>query len=134
MDEHLQRHVRRQCHPFHLVGRQFAGQNDTLDAKPLYERDAARLGQRHLRRGMQRQSGGHAVDQTGQPQILHDDGVGAGCGNGADEADGLGQLVGEDKGVEGDVAAHVALVEVAHHRGQLFEAEVGGAVAGIEGR
>ena len=45
---------------------------------------------------------------------------------------GLGELIGEDEGVEGDVATHVVLVEIFHYVGELFDSEIGGAVSGVE--
>ena len=55
-------------------------------------------------------------------------------GDRASETHGLGQLVGEDQRVEGDVAADVAAVQIVEDLGQLFQREIGGAMAGVEVR
>ena len=77
VDEHFQRHVGARRDLADVVDRQFAGQNHALDAQPADEFDAARLGQRHLRRAVDRQLGSQPVHQPRQTQVLHDHGIGA---------------------------------------------------------
>ena len=72
----------------------------------------ARLGERHLRRAMDRQLRGQAANQPDQAQVLHDHRIGPGCDDRRKQFRRLGQLVGKDQRVEGDVAAHIAAVQI----------------------
>src|SRR5207253_741558 len=72
----------------------------------------ARLRERHLRRTVNWQRGRQAMNEPGQAEILHDDGVRASKGDRLQETHRLGQLVGENQRVEGHVTADVAIVQV----------------------
>ena len=115
------------------VGRgQFAGEDDAFDAEPADEVDAAGVGEGHLGGAVYWKRGGGDVEEFGKAKVLDDDGIDAGGGEGGDVVDGGGQFIGEDQGVEGDVAANVVGVEIGDDLGELVEGEIGGAMAGVE--
>ena len=60
-----------------VVDRQLAGEDDALDAELADELDAARLGERHLRRAVHVQRRRHRLDQPREAEVLHDDRVDA---------------------------------------------------------
>ena len=60
-----------------LVDRQLAGQHDALDAQRLGHADALGAGERHLRRGVNRQVGADRANQPHEPQVLHEHGIDA---------------------------------------------------------
>ena len=79
-------------------------------------------------------------------EVLNDQRVGAGFGDGGDGAGGFGEFVFEDQRVESEIAADAARVQRAHDFGQFFEreadfgargemlqAEVDGVGAGFDG-
>ena len=57
---------------------------DALDAELADELDAARLGQRHLRRAVDVQRRRQPLDQPREAQVLHDHRIDAGRGDRAD--------------------------------------------------
>ena len=85
--------------------------------------DALGAGDAHLGAAVDFQVGGDAAGDLGHGHVLDDDGVGPGGGDAGQGAAGFGQLVVEDEGVEGDVAARAALVQGAHDVGQFAEGE-----------
>ena len=88
MHEHFHgnRRLGRDCTDFGCG--QFARQDHALNAEPLaHERDAARLSERHLSRGMDRQSRGEFMDQVREPEILDDDRIHTGVCDGLDVLD-----------------------------------------------
>jgi len=97
-----------------------------------HELDSARLGQRHLRRSMDRQPRRQSFTQAGEADVLHDDSVTASRRNGGEDLGGLFELVGENQRVERDVTADVSLVEKPHNLRQFFRTEVGRAVPRVE--
>ncbi len=54
MDKDLKRHGRLLRDAGNFVGRKFAGENDPFDAEAADKLDAARFGERHLRRAVNR--------------------------------------------------------------------------------
>ncbi|OQB92401.1 MAG: hypothetical protein BWX86_01839 [Verrucomicrobia bacterium ADurb.Bin122] len=110
----------------------FAGEHDELRAELAGKLHAGGAGDRHLRGGVDREIGRERADEAGDADVLHDGGIDSGGDDGAQVALGVGEFVGEDEGVEGDVAAHAALVEERHEPGQVGEREVVGAHAGVE--
>jgi hypothetical protein len=78
------------------------------------------------------EAGAHPGDEASEAEVLNDDGINAGFDDSADEKDGFGEFIGEDEGVEGDVAANVVAVEIRDGFGKLFEGEISSAVAGVE--
>src|SRR4051812_32963676 len=74
------------------------------------------------------------LDHAGETDVLHDDGVDA-CGIEFPKLLlGIGQLTGEDEGVEGAVAADVVLVKELHEFGKVLLGEVVRAQASVEAR
>ena len=131
VDEDLDRHLglRRDRSGFRRAkvrGRGRRGRCRARRAKSM----PRRLGERHLRRGVDGESRCDAMDEADESEVLHDDGVDSGGGDGGDEFGGGGEFVGEDQRVEGDEAADVAVVEKPHHLGEFLDGEVGGAVRG----
>jgi hypothetical protein len=54
--------------------------------------------------------GRELADEAADADILHDGGVHPGGDDGAEVVGGVGQFVGKDEGVKGDVATHAAPV------------------------
>ena len=132
MNEHFQRHVGPRGDFLDIVERQFAGQDDSLDAEAADKLDAARFGERHLRRAVDRQLGSQPMHEPRQPQILHDHGIGPRRRNHRDKPRHLGQFVGEDQRVERDVAAHIAPMQIIHHLRQFVGRKIRRPMPGIE--
>ena len=132
VNEHFHRRLGAGPDAANVVERQLAGQDDPLDSQPADEFDPARLGERHLRRAVDRQARREAADQADEAQVLHDDGIRPGCDEAAEKAGRFGQFVGEDQRVEGDIAQHVSPMEIGHHLGQFGKREIRGPMAGVE--
>jgi hypothetical protein len=81
-----------------------------------------------------RQRRHNSLDEQGEPEILHDDGVGPGIRDGFEALDRVGQFAAEDQGVEGDVTPDVMRVQKRNHARQIIWREVGRPVAGVEPR
>ena len=69
-----------------------------------------------------------------EAEILDDEGVDSGGGDGAELFLRSLQFVGEDEGVHGNEAFDPVLVEVGHEFWEVFFGEVVGAEAGVEFR
>ena len=123
MDEDFDRQIGGRADLKDVADRQFAGKNDALHAKSADKFDAQGLGEGHLCRAMDRQCRAHPPDKLGQTQILHDDGVDPGQCDGPDEAQGIVEFIGENQGVECDIAADIAAMQVSHHLGQPLQAK-----------
>ena len=81
---------------------------------------------------MDREVRGQGADEATDPDVLHDGGIDPARDDAAEVVLGVGEFVGEDEGVEGDVALDAAAVEKRHQRGQVGLREVFRAHAGIE--
>ena len=117
---------------FYFGDGEFAGEDDALDAELLDEFYAFGFGEGHLGGAVDVEGGGEGVDEFCDAEVLDDDGINAGGGDGFDVFDGGFEFVGEDEGVEGEEAFDVVGVEIVDDLGEFFEREVGGAVAGVE--
>ena len=144
--EHLQLASRSGCGWRDVVERQLAGQHHAAHAELLRQVDALGAGDAHLRAAVDLEIGRDLPGKLRDGQVLHDDGVGAGFGDGAQEPGGFGQLMVEDQRVEGDIALDAAAVQRAQRVGQfgqgeadlgaggeVLEAEVDGVGAGLDG-
>ena len=78
VDEHLDRKVDRLPNATDLGQRQLAGQDDPRATEVSGEGDPFFARDRHLGRRVDFEIGRDRVDQPGQSQVLHDDGVDAG--------------------------------------------------------
>lgn len=125
---------------------QLAGEGDAVCALGEGELDAFGAGDAGLGGGVELEIGGDLAGEAEDAQVLHDEGVDAGFGNGGDGAGGFDEFVFEDEGVEGEVAADAALVQGAHDGGEfgkieanfgaggeVLEAEVAGVGASFDG-
>ena len=110
----------------------FAGEDDEFGAEFAGEFHAGVAGDGHLGGAVDGEVGGDFADETADAGVLDDGGVHARGDDGAQVVLGVGELVGEDEDVEGDVAADAALVEKLHERGEVGLREVFGAHAGVE--
>ena len=99
-------------------------QHHEVAAQLAGEGHARRAGDGHLRAGVDGEVRREPADEPGDAHVLHDGGVHPGGDDAAEISFGVGQLVGEDKGVESDVAFHAAPVEKLHEPGQVGFREV----------
>ena len=118
MHEHLDLEWSIAYHSGNLIDRQFAPQDDAADAKSAGELHAGDIGDRHLGAAVDRQAGGRLPGQTCQSDVLHDQRIDAGLCRGTHQVLGALQLFVENQGIEGEVAADTAFVQVVHGRGQ----------------
>ena len=130
-----------------LGEREFAGEGDAMGAEAGGETGSASIGDAHLSARVDLKIGGDLADEGEDGEILDDDGVGSGFGDGGDAPGGFGEFVIEDEGIEGDEAADAAGVEGPEDfgefgeleadlgaGGEVLEAEVDGIGAGFDGR
>ena len=115
-----------------LPERNFAGDDDALDAQPLRKRDPFRRGDGHLRRGMNFHPQPEFLGQHSQTQILNQHRVHTGRIECDELALGDWQLVGENQHIERGVPAHIVGMEKFHQRGQLVVGKIISALPGIE--
>jgi hypothetical protein len=132
MDEGLQCHMRPGTDRTDFVDGQFASQNDAFHPQLLGHCDAFRTGQRHLRRGVDRQVRTHGSHQLQHTQVLDQDRVDARLRQRADGLFDHRQLAGKGQRVQRHVPSHAALVQQAHHVRQFFEREIDRTVPGIK--
>ena len=137
MDEHLERQASGgggllRLDPGDVREGILSRQHDHLRPQIPGESDSRGAGDGHLGRTMDGKIRRDGADQAADADVLHDGGVDAGRDHAAHIILRLGQLVGEDQGVEGDIAPNAALMEERHQLGQLGHGEVAGPHAGIE--
>ncbi len=130
--EDLQLHGGRAADRGDLVDRELAGEDHARRAELLRELDGRGVGARHLRGRVDRQPGGERAGEAGEAEVLHDDRVGGGLGAGVDRGLDERQLVVEDQGVQGDVAAHPVVVQRAQRGAERGGVEVPRAGAGVQ--
>ena len=117
-----------------VVDRQLAGHDDSFDTQAADEFNSARLGQRHLRRAVNRQARRGSSNQPHESQVLDDDRIGPGLNNRLDELHGVGQLVRKNQRVERDVTTDVVAMQVIHHLRQFFDRKIRGPMPGVKVR
>ncbi len=67
------------------------------------------------------EGGGDLFGELGHTNVLYDDGIDTGGGDGGDGATCFGQLMTKYQGVEGHIATHPTPMQGLHHIGELFE-------------
>ncbi len=119
VDEHLQFGVDLRADPRDFPDRELPGEDHPLRSQSGGQTHTVRTGDRHLRRGMDVDSGRHLAHQRQDPQVLHDQPVRTGLG---DRLEGVARpthLLGEDEGVEDDVAPHPPATQVEQDVGEI---------------
>ena len=112
------------AHGFDLLDRTFAREDGEIAPKLAGELHAGRAGDGHLRRRMDREIGRETPDEPADADVLDDGGIDSGRDDRAEIFFGVGQFVGEDEGVEGDIAADAAPMEERHQLRQIGFGEV----------
>ena len=74
----------------------------------------------------------HGPNQPGDPQVLHNDGVGPGVNHLRQVVRRPLELIREDQGIEGDISPNPVAVQVGQGFGECREGEVGRPMAGVE--
>ena len=106
--------------------RKFPGEHHAADAQPRGHGHAFAAGDRHLRRGVQREIGGDGADQPGRAEILHDGRIDARRNHRPDRLFQQVEFAGKDERIKRHKAAHAAEVQVGHELRQFFQGEVRG--------
>ena len=132
MHEHLDLERAIAYHSGNFINRQFASQDDAADAKSAGKRHARDIGDRHLGAAVDRQPGCRLPGQTRQPDVLHDQRIDPSLCGSTYQVLGALELFVKDQGIEGEVAADTAFVQVVHGRGQRVHGKRGGAYARVE--
>ena len=109
-----------------------AGQHHQFASQRAGELHAGRAGDRELRGPVDREIGGDPSDESANADILNDGGIDTGGDDRAEVIFGVGELLGEYQGVEGDITAHATPMQELHQRGQVGLGEVLGPHAGVE--
>ena len=117
---------------FNLLERTFAREHDQAATQFAGELDAAGAGDRHLRRGMDREIGRKLADQPADANVLHDGGINARRDNRAQILFGFGQFVGKHERIESDITFDAAPVQELHQIRQVGFGEIARAHPGVE--
>ncbi len=129
--EDLDREPGSTADPGDLGQRELAGEDDARTAQLARQPDPLGARDRHLGRGVDLQVGRQGADQPGQAEVLDDHRIDPRFDQVAERFLQVGQLAGEDQGVEGDVSPDPPAVQQAHDLGEVGAVEVGGAGAGV---
>jgi len=111
---------------------EFAGEDDAVYTEVFDEGDATGFGKSHLGGAVDGERGDEAMYELGGTEILDDDGVNTGGGDGFEIFDGFCEFIGEEEGVEGEETFNVVGVEVGDELREFCEGEIFGAETGVE--
>ena len=124
MHEHFQRHRRRRGDLPNILNRQLPRQHHPLHPQRPHKLNPARLGQRHLRRSMNRQrsapsdeSAWPAPDPAQSPHRRP-------LPRSPDVSGSVFQLIRKDQRVERQEPAHIVIVQIADDLWQFFQLEI----------